>query len=123
MKLALNGINLGAMMSAIDAPKATTREIGDTSEAADGTTVITRLTKKIDLAFGSVPLSHADLHAWKSLISGEGEVWPFDSSLYGSKGTGPSASVGATQSAGSAKFGAGKLSLAATTGSITYASR
>lgn len=122
MKLAINGINLGAMMSATDAPKETVREIGESAQGADGSTVITRLTKKKDLSFASVLLTHAQAHAWLSLITGEGEAWSFDSSLYGSKGTGPNASVGATQSAGSAKYGAGKLSLAATTGSITFPS-
>lgn len=122
MKLALNGINCGALMISTTEPKETTRAIGDTSEAADGQTTTTRLTKKKDLAFSSVPLSYAKAHAWQSLISGEGEAWSFDSNLYGSKGTGPSAATGATRQAGGAKFGPGKLRLAATTGSITYQS-
>lgn len=121
MKLALNGINCGALMIATEQPKETLREIGDTSEAADGTTVTTRLTKKKDLTFGSVPLSHAHAHAWQSLITGEGEAWSFDSNLYGSKGTGPNTATNTVQSAGSAKYGAGKLSVGATTGTITWA--
>lgn len=122
MKLAINGINCGAMMSATEAPTEKIREVGESGVAADGSTVITRLTKKKDLLFKSVLLTLAQAHAWVSLLTGEGEAWSFDSTLYGSKGTGPSASSGATQSAGSAKYGAGKLSLAATTGSITYSS-
>lgn len=122
MKLALNGINLGALMHAGEEPKEATRDIGDRTEATDGSTRVTRAARKNDLAFSSVPLTGADAHAWKCLLTGEGEAWSFDSSLYGSKGTGPSAAVNTSQSAGAAKYGAGKLEVGATTGTITYSS-
>lgn len=122
MKLAINGLNLGALILAGSEPKETTRDVGERTEAADGTTRVTRLARKNDLTFKSVPLTHAEAHAWKCLLTGEGETWAFDASLYGSKGTGPSTATDTAQSAGSSKYGAGKLSVGATTGTITYSS-
>lgn len=119
-KLALSGINLGAMMAKAFDPKITLRDVGDVATAVDGSTRVTRSARKYDTVFKSVPLSVSDAAAWRSLITGEGETWTFDSSLYGSKGLGPSSSTNASQSSGSAKFGAGKLSVGATTGTITW---
>lgn len=119
-KLALSGINLGAMMAKAFDPKITLRDVGDVATAVDGSTRVTRSARKYDTVFKSVPLSVSDAAAWRSLITGEGETWTFDSSLYGSKGLGPSSSTNTSQSAGSAKFGAGKLSVGATTGTITW---
>lgn len=117
--LAINGITVSSIM-AIEDPTGERRDIGDESMGADGTLRITRQTRKRDLKFKTIPLSISDAHAWESLFIGEGEVWTFDSSLYGSKGLGPSSSTLATIVAGSTKFGAGKLELGATTGSISF---
>lgn len=119
-RLSIAGINLGVLMAAGDEPKVSLRDVGESSVAVDGTTSVTRNARKVDTTFKSVPVSVSDAHAWRSLLSGEGEVWSFDSSLYGSKGSGPTASTNVTQSAGSSKYGAGKLSVGATTGTITY---
>lgn len=115
----LNGINLGVLMAVSIEPKVAARDVGDTTVAVDGTTRVTRNARKLDTSFMSVPLSVADAHAWRSFITGEGEVWSFDAHLYGSKGTAATA-TNAVQSAGSAKFGAGKLSVGATTGTISF---
>lgn len=121
-KLALHGINLGSIMAANAEPKITVRDIGDTSVAVDGTSRLTRSATKYDTTFKSIPLTRTDANAWRSLIRGEGDCWSFDANLYSGKGQGPSASTNVTQSAGSAKYGAGKLSVGATTGTVTYPS-
>lgn len=118
--LRLNGINLGAIMAAQEEPKGERRDIGNEAQATNGSMRVTIVARKKDMKFRTIPLSEEDAEAWDSLISGEGEVWSFDSHLYGSKGLGPSANVGCTVTAGSAKFGAAKLNVQATTGSITF---
>lgn len=118
--LTINDIAVGPIIAAGEEPKGARRDIGGEAVATDGSTRVTRSTRKHDLKFRSIYLTEADAHAWESLLIGEGEVWSFDASLYGSKGLGPSASTGATVVAGSAKFGTGKLNLAATTGTISY---
>lgn len=118
--LSINNIVLSAIIAAGEEPKGSRRDIGGESVATDGTTIITRSSRKRDLSFRTIYLSEGDAHAWESLLIGEGEVWNFDTSLYGSKGMGPSASVGATIVGSATKFGAGKLNLAATTGSISF---
>lgn len=120
MKLALNGINVGALILASEEPKETLRDIGDTSEAADGTTRVSRHRRKRDLSFRTVPLTEAAAHSWLCLLTGEGEAWSFDASLYGSKGTGPTSLLNSSQGAAGPKFGAGRLSVGATTGTLTY---
>lgn len=121
-KLMINGINLGAIMAAAEEPKVTWRDIGETTTAVDGTTNLTRSARKVDTSFRSVPITQADAHSWRCLLSGEGECWSFDSHLYGSKGTPATSITNASQSAGSSKYGAGKLSVGATTGTISFAS-
>lgn len=112
--LKLNGIELDTIIAAGDQLKPTVRDVGVTGEAVDGSAYLTRSARKLDLAFKTVPMALADARAWMDFITGEGEVWSFDASLYGSKGTGPFSVVGtAVQSAGSAKYGAGKLSMGA----------
>lgn len=118
--LVINGINLGSIIAAGEEPKGARRDIGGEVIATDGTTVITRSSRKRDLKFRTIYLTETDALAWESLLIGEGEAWSFDTSLYGSKGLGPSASSGATVVGSATKFGAGKLNLAATTGTISY---
>lgn len=118
--LALNGINVGAIASLGDAPKVEPRDIGDMSPAGDGSLRVTRQNRKWDFKLSTVPLKAVDAYAWEGLVIGEGETWSFDSSLYGSKGLGPNAGFNASVVAGSAKFGAGKLRVPATTGTITF---
>ncbi len=118
--LKLCGIEVDAIVAVSSDVEGQTRDIGAMDEAADGSMYVTRSARKQDLTFSTVPLSLADALAWWSFFTGEGETWSFDSSLYGSKGTGPSGTTGtAVQSAGSAKYGAGKLSLSASS-SITW---
>lgn len=120
--LALNGINVGVIASVGGSPKGDRRDVGGQLQAVDGTTQITRSGRKHDQGFESVPLSGSDALAWESLIIGEGEVWNFDVNLYGSKGRGPSAVTAAARNTSpSVKFGAGKLRVTGTTGTITFA--
>lgn len=118
--LLINGLGLSAIMATASEPKSERRDIGDDAVASDGTTRVTRQTSKVDLSFTSTQLTNGDAFAWQSLICGEGEVFPFDASLYGSKGLGPSASTAATLVSSHPKFGAKNLQLGATTGTITF---
>ena len=117
--LALNGINVGAIAAVGDPPKGGRRDIGDTGPAGDGSLRMTRQTRKRDLGFTSVPLTSLVALAWESLITGEGEAWSFETSPYGSKGTGPAAGGVYTAPVGASKFGNG-LRLPAGTGLIQY---
>lgn len=120
-QLRVNRINLGTIMATSEEPTGERRDIGEEGLATDGSMRVTRLTRKRDLKFKTIPLSAADAFAWESLLIGEGEVWSFDASLYGSKGLGPFASAGATVvGTGAPKFGAKMLNLAATSGTISY---
>lgn len=83
--LKVNGIELARLVAA-GMPDGKRRDIGDQGEAADGTTRVTRQTRKRDLNFETVPLGRADALAWEGLLMGEGNVWSFDASLYSSKG-------------------------------------
>jgi len=116
--LKLNGIEVDTVVSVSDLKHAT-RDIGERETAADGSLVITRSARKLDLFFTTVLLSLELAQIWWSFFTGEGEVWSFDTSLYGSKGTGPSSVTNTAVSAGSAKYGAGKLEVGAS-GSITW---
>jgi hypothetical protein len=57
---------------------------------------------------------------WRKLIHGEGHYMSFDSSLYSSKGLGPSVVTNSTQSAGASWLGAGKVTQTAGSGVLTY---
>lgn len=118
--LKINKLNAGAIIAAAEEPKHEWRNIGGEAIATDGTLRVTAKARKRDLKFKSVPLTVATSFAWASLISGEGEVWSFDSSLYGSKGSAPSTNVGCTFELSVPKYGAGRLNVPATTGSIAY---
>lgn len=86
--LLVDGLNLAAIMATADTPRGPRRDIGDSGAANDGSLRVTRQTRKRDLSFKSIPLSDADAHVWESLLIGEGEAFSWDSTFYGSKGTG-----------------------------------
>ncbi len=117
--LALNGINLGAMAS-IAGAKSARRDVGQIATTVDGSLNVSRSKRKHDLSFDSVPLSGDDAFAWESLLIGEGEVWNFDDSLFGTKGLGPSAVSGAARNSSSPKFGTDMLRVPGSTGTITF---
>ncbi len=118
--LTINGIETSGIASIGGAPAGTHRDIGAQHEAADGSLSLTRQVRKRDLKLETVPLSGSDAYAWESLLVGEGQAWSFNASLYGSKGTGPSTSTGASSSATFPKFGAASCRLTATTGTVSY---
>lgn len=96
-------------------------EVGEGKRAYDGTLRLSRHTGKRLFDFSLVPLEFQEAEAWAGLLRGLGEAWNYDSNhLYGSKGTGPSSSSGATVNAAAAFTGGYGLRLAATTGSIVY---
>lgn len=120
--LVVNDIPLTAIMAAGEEPKVKPRDIGNKATASDGTMRVSRQTRKIDLAFKSIPLSLTDAFSWQSFLIGEGEVWSFNSTtpgFYGCKGTGPSSSSGCTIEVATPKFGNARLRMV-TTGSIVY---
>lgn len=121
--LSVNKINVGGIIASSEDPKGARRNVGGEAQGSDGSTRITRQTRKRDLKLGTIPLSASDALAWESLFIGEGEVWSFDGTLYSSKGLGPSANTGCTATvSGTMKFGIGKLNVPATTGTITFSS-
>lgn len=82
----VNGIETRALVALSSDPTGDRRDIGAQHDAADGSLSLTRQTRKRDFKFATVPLSGADAHAWESMLTGEGNVWSFDTSLYSSKG-------------------------------------
>jgi hypothetical protein len=118
--LTLNGIELGGDIAADSLPEPR-REIGETSSAFNGTLRKSRQAIKRDIEFSTTPLTSADALAWESFLQGLGEHWGFNTSLYGSKGTGPNSGYVASNPSGTPKFGAAVLRVTASTGSITYA--
>lgn len=119
--LTVNGIELPV---STDNARFSREEIGARERAFDGSLRSHRRATKrrIDLA---IPVgADADtMHAYEGLLRGDGHVWGFETGfgLYSYKGLGPSAGfMGATQSGTGGKYG-GKLTLAATTGTITFA--
>jgi hypothetical protein len=121
MWLGLNGIDLSAIASARAQPDEPRRDIGIKAPADDGSLVWSRVKRKRDFSFTSILVLGTEAAAWAGLVSGDGEHWSFDASLYGSKGLGPTGTLNAVQIAGTPKFGAGVLRVNATTGTITYA--
>lgn len=109
--LSMNGLELSVSNdSAIE----NVREIGATEASFDGTLRRTRQGVKRDLSFKTPPLTGAEAYFWGNWIRGIGEVWSFESSLYGSKGTGPTSSTGCTQDSSPAKHGTYSLEITST---------
>ena len=118
MFLAINGIEFPAAVQTLTEPP---RLIGSTSVADDGSAVRSEQATKLDFDFDSVPMSSADAHAWANLIRGHGHRFGFET-FYAASGLGPVAGyVGATLVTTHPKFGTKNLSLAATTGTISFA--
>lgn len=103
--LNVNGVALGAVNLT-----ESVREIGNTTAAFDGTLRKSRQATKRDLDGGVPPMTQADAYAWEQHLRGIGETWSFETSLYGSKGTGPAGDDGSPAlSAVHAKFGSKSL--------------
>lgn len=95
--------------------------IGEVERAEDGTKLVSRRSIKETFSIKVKHQAPADGIAWKKLFTGEGQTWNFESSVYGSKGLGPSASTNSNQSGTFFKYGAGSLQQTASTGTISYA--
>jgi hypothetical protein len=94
--------------------------IGEVERAEDGSKLVSRRAIKEKFKIKVAHKSPTDGIAWKKLFTGEGNTWSFESSVYSSKGLGPSASTNSVQSAAAHKFGTGCLRQTATTGTISY---
>lgn len=119
--LSLNGISIP--ISQNDNAKRGIIQIGESVRAVDGTMRAHRRVLKRTWEFATPVQDPLTAWATRRLILGEGHYWSFDDStkgFYSSKGLPYSAATGATLTAGSAYIGAGKLSLSATTGTITF---
>jgi hypothetical protein len=103
--------------SASEQPEA----IGEVERAEDGSRLVSRRAIKEKYKVKVAHQAATDGIAWKKLLMGEGETWNFESSVYGSKGSGPSAVTNSVQSALAHKFGTGCLRQTATTGTVSYA--
>jgi hypothetical protein len=87
------------------------RDIGDVSQAFDGTLRRSRIAVKHDLKFETPHMAAADAFAWDQLIRGMGEAWRFDSNLYGSKGRTTSVTTGCSIDTTEKFLGAGCLKI------------
>lgn len=95
--------------------------IGTTERAENGDLVRDRVRGFTDLAFTTPLLGASETQALRHLIEGYGQVWSFASSLYGSKGKGPSTLTNTAQASGSGPVsGTGRLVVGATTGVVHY---
>jgi hypothetical protein len=95
--LVINSID---MPVAVDTLTESIREIGQISYSYSGTPVRSRQTTKRDLEFDlalTTPVLAGQYERW---IRGEGEMWTFNTSLYGGKGTAPQAGYSGTISSG-----------------------
>lgn len=118
--LTINGIELHPL---VDTFEETPREIGERDFAYNGTGVISRQGTKRDVSFETWFVSPTEGRALDKFIRGEGHVWAFGSTgFYSSKGLKPNSGYVATQTGSGGKF-AGKLTVSATTGTITYATQ
>lgn len=115
--LRLNGIPVPVLdgSAKLRAPE----ELGQSERAVDGSLRIHRRAIKQPWDFSIAHQVAATALAFRDLLLGKGQTWGFDSNLYGSKGTGPSAATNAVQGA-TAKYGAGGCTLTATSGTITW---
>jgi hypothetical protein len=110
--LTLNGIAISSIVATADV-KGERRDVGDVGEAVDGTTRITRQTRKYDLGFKSVPLVVGASFSWEQLLIGAGDVWSFDAHVYSSKGWPGSPTSGSISISTSVKkYGAASLLIA-----------
>lgn len=101
--LTANGFDLPVAHDS--ARRAAPEEIGSDERMADGSLYSHRRAKKRRLEFELVWMHEAEkLEAYEGLLRGDGHVWSFDSSLYSSKGLGPSPGYGASRVEVGGKF-------------------
>lgn len=118
--ITINGIDVDVRVEEASRPDVI--EIGEKSRAFDGTLRKSRQGVKRAYSIQTGFAQRSDSLALESLLLGLGHRWSFDSHLYSSKGLGPSSTTAAAQAAsGNSKFGAGRLQVNATTGSISFA--
>jgi hypothetical protein len=94
-------------------------QIGENERAEDGSLIINRRVIKETYKLSIVHQVPATAFAFRDLVLGKGECFNFDTSVYGSKGSGPSSLVNGVIN-GTAKYGAGGLQQTAATGTVAY---
>ena len=105
--LVVNGLTVPIFT---DSLSRTRDELGEAPRSFDGTMRTHRRYTKTVLEFQLPIKTQEELLAWTALLRGEGQVWPFDSTLYSAKGVPVAnalAAVGTT--APTPKYGAGRL--------------
>lgn len=106
------------------ARKASPEEIGGSRvRSYGGSLMSSRRALKRSYSVGSSLMLESEARAWQGLLLGEGHYWSFNSSLYSSKGLGPDAGYNASFSASGGKFGAGRLIVPDSTGTISFDTR
>lgn len=106
--LAANGLELPIL---VDSLSCSIEEVGEAKRMEDGTLVVDRRAEKRVYDFSLSPLPAPAALFLRDVLLGRGEVWAFDSHVYGSRGT---AVAGAgVLSAAQVKFGAKSLKIAA----------
>jgi hypothetical protein len=102
--LSVNGVELDVLRDTMTEEK---REVGDEVVTFGGSVRRQRQGPRYDLKFQTPPMVQAEAFAWDCFVRGMGEKWSFDSHLFGSKGTKPSVTTGASvETALTAKYGA-----------------
>tara|TARA_R100000329_G_scaffold139053_2_gene120752 strand:+ start:9385 stop:10428 length:1044 start_codon:yes stop_codon:yes gene_type:complete len=69
---------------AIDTLTIANKEIGETRQSYDGTSVSVRMNRKRTISFSTPPLSEQDAKALEGLVRGDGDHWSFDGTTSGS---------------------------------------
>lgn len=114
--LRISGIPLDVQ---VDSASHSTSQIGENERAEDGSLLISRRVLKETYKFKVAHASPTDALAVRDLLLGRGHTWNFNTSLYSSKGLGPSALTNTVQNA-TTKYGAGGAQQTASTGTVTF---
>ena len=77
-------INGHTVPVAIDTLTIANKEIGETRQSYDGTSVSVRMNRKRTISFSTPPLSEQDAKALEGLVRGDGDYWSFDGTTSGS---------------------------------------
>lgn len=95
--------------------------IEDNERAESASLLVDRRAEKGRWSFSITPQVAAAAFAFRSLLHGRGQYWSFDTSLYSSKGLGPSLSTDVSLvGGGSTWLGAGAIVMAAPSGDQRY---
>jgi hypothetical protein len=106
-----------------DSPDEDPQLIEDAARMEDASLYVDRRAEKGRWSINVILQNPTYAPVWRKLFHGDGQYWPFDTSLYSSKGLGPSGSTGSNvigSSSPSPWLGAGRLGQTATS-TISFA--